>query len=122
MFRILHFLALFGYLNILCFEVRSSDIFGFLPVEASETLVEVVLEEVLDLEQHQSAEVLPTIFFDDYRTDVVLLDLIPLVLLITWLFTGLIIESKKTTSNRFYLSRSICRPGYYSFLYRYRPF
>lgn len=121
MFRLLNFLALFGYLNILCFEVRSGDVFGFFPVEAGETFVEVVLEEVLDLDQAQNA-ILPAIVFDEYRTNVVLTDLIPLVLVIACLFCRLLIESKSTVNNRYYLSRNICRPGYYRFLYRYRPF
>lgn len=107
---------------MLCFEVQSSDILWAFPVEASETLVEVVLEEVLDLEQNQSAEIFPNIIFDDYRADFPFTDIIPLILLISWLFASVIRELKTSVNNRFYLSRSLCRPGYYQFLYRYRPF
>ena len=122
MFRIVNFIALFGYLNILCFEVRSNDVLWSFPVEASETIVEVVLEEVLDLEQHHSAEILPNIIFDDYRADFPLSNLIPFVLVFCWVFSFIISELRKPLNNPFYLSRVLCRPGYYRFLYRYRPF
>ncbi|WP_156308620.1 hypothetical protein [Sphingobacterium endophyticum] len=121
MFRLLHFLALFGYLNVLCLEVKSSDLFGSSALIANETLVEVVLEEVLDLTHAEQSETLPEIIFDEYRIFSLMLGLIPLVLVFTWLLSRLsrIIPLIK---HPFYLSKTLCLPGYYQFLYRYRPF
>ncbi|MGJ1206417.1 hypothetical protein [Sphingobacterium lactis] len=121
MFRLMYFFALFGYLNILCYEVKSSDLFGFFPVESNETFVEVVLEEVLNMQHPQEGDVLPEIIFDDYRILSLFLGLIPLVLVFTWLIARLR-EQLTTIKHPLYLSKTLCLPGYYSFLYRYRPF
>ncbi|MGB7528938.1 MULTISPECIES: hypothetical protein [Sphingobacterium] len=121
MFRLLHFLALFGYLNVLCLEVKSMDLFGSANIIASETLVEVVLEEVLDLSHADHSERLPEIIFDDYRIFSLFLGLIPLVLFFAWLVSR-IYRVRSSINHPFYLSKTLCLPGYYQFLYRYRPF
>ncbi|WP_313259861.1 hypothetical protein [Sphingobacterium sp.] len=121
MFRLLHFLALFGYLNVLCLEVKSIDLFGSANVVANETLVEVVLEEVLNLTHPVNSEALPEIIFDDYRILSLFLGLIPLVFIFNWLISRLY-RVKSTLKHPFYLSKTLCLPGYYQFLYRYRPF
>lgn len=121
MFKLLHFLALFGYLNILCFEVKFNNIIDFVPVEASETLLEVVLEEVLDLEHGPADEVLPELVFDEYTIFALALGVLPVVLIFSWLLR--IHSSRiKEVKHPIYLSKTICLPGYYKFLYRYRPF
>ncbi|MFD1165831.1 hypothetical protein ACFQ2C_09475 [Sphingobacterium daejeonense] len=121
MFRLLHFLALFGYLNVLCLEVKSFDLFGSSTVVANETLVEIVLEDVLDLTHTDNSETLPKIIFDEYRIFSLILGLLPLVLVFTWLISR-ISRLITTIKHPFYLSKTICLPGYYQFLYRYRPF
>ena len=121
MFRLLHFLALFGYLNVLCLEVKSSDLFGGSTLVANETLVEVVLEEVLDLTHSENAETLPEIIFDEYRIALLILGVLPMVLVFTWLISRMS-GFRITHKHPFYLSKTLCLPGYYQFLYRYRPF
>ena len=114
-------MALFGYLNILCYEVKQADYFGLAPQASNETFVEVVLEEVLNFSHSDEPENLPDIIFDDYRIFALMLGFLPLVLLVSWLLAKvtLLINDRK---HPFYLSKTRCRPGYYHFLYRYRPF
>ncbi|MCT1525521.1 hypothetical protein [Sphingobacterium hotanense] len=121
MFRFLHFLALFGYLNILCYEVKQTDYFGLATKESNETFVEVVLEEVLNINHSELPESLPGIIFDDYRIFSLLVGFLPMVMVFTWLLSRLI-NRLKDQDHPFYLSKTLCLPGYYSFLYRYRPF
>lgn len=121
MFRLFHFLALFGYLNLLCFEVNSSCFFNSGEVKTNETFVEVLLEEVLNMKHADSDEPVPNIFFDDYRAMSLILGLLPAILIFSWLLVR-VKELIKTQDHPFYLSKTLCLPGYYSFLYRYRPF
>ncbi len=121
MFKILHFLALFGYLNILCYEVKQSDYFGLTPKVSNETLVEVVLGEVLDINHTELPESLPEIIFDEYRIFTLFIGLLPMVMFFTWLLAR-VLNPIKEQEHPFYLSKTLCLPGYYSFLYRYRPF
>lgn len=121
MLRLLHFLALFGYLNVLCYEVKYCNIVDFMPVASSETFLEVVLEEVLDFSSSGQDKSLPHIFFDDYRILFLFLGIIPVVIFFTWLLRRLF-RVVKEVSHPFYISKTLCLPGYYTFLYRYRPF
>ncbi|ERJ61033.1 hypothetical protein [Sphingobacterium paucimobilis] len=121
MLRILHFLALFGYLNVLCYEVKYCNIVDFKPVSSSETLLEVVLEEILDVTHPEQHENLPNIFFDDYRILMLILGVLPVILFFCWLVRKLFLFSKEI-DHPAYVSKTLCLPGYYTFLYRFRPF
>lgn len=121
MFRLFHFLALFGYLNILCFEVKTCDFFGSGTITTNETLVEVVLEEVLDIKHAENQEIVPSIIFDDYRTMAFFLGILPAIMVVAWLLAR-VVELLKSLDHPFYLSKTQCLPGYYNFLYRFRLF
>lgn len=121
MHRILYFLAFFGYLNVLCYEVKYCNLFDPVPVSSSETLLEVVLEDILDLDHNHENEKLPEIMFDDYRILAMFLGTLPVVLYFSWLLSRLYATSDKIKHRIYYLRRLIF-PGYYTFLYRYIPF
>ncbi|MGN5955335.1 hypothetical protein ACP6L2_12055 [Sphingobacterium lactis] len=121
MFRLFHFLALFGYLNMLCYEVNTCGFFGTPSASANETFVEVVLEEVLNLNHAESDKNIPSIVFDDYRTMGFFLGILPAIMIFAWLFSRAI-KLLNTLDHPFYFSKTQCLPGYYNFLYRYRPF
>src|SRR5690606_6429409 len=121
MWRMVHFIALISYLNILCFEVKYCNSFHFQPMAAGETLIEVVLEDMLNLEHQDGEERVPEIMFDDYRIMVLALGIIPLVFYFTWLLRRVYAANDKVKHLIYYLKRLIL-PGYYTFLYRYRLF
>lgn len=121
MFRILHFLAIFSYLNVLCFEVKCSELLGYQRVSSNETFVEVVLEEVLNFQHEDGEKNIPVIIYDEYRIFSLLLAVVPLVLIFTWLLSRFLFL-QKSVKHPVYLSKTNCLPSYYQFLYRYRPF
>lgn len=118
---LLHFLALFSYLNILCFEVKYGSILDFRPVDSNETLIEVVLEEMLDMSLTDDHESIPEIIYDEYRILVLSLGLAAVVLFFNWLTRNLLLLYN-AIKHPIYLSKTICLPGYYSFLFRYSLF
>lgn len=119
--KILYFLALFGYLNVLCYEVKYCNLLNLTPVSSSDTLLEVVLEDIFEMSHHTDKEDLPEIMFDDYRILVLLLGIIPAVLIVSWLLRKLLLSNEIIRHAIYFVRRSIL-PGYYTFLYRFRPF
>lgn len=121
MSRAVHFIALLSYLNILCFEVKYCYMQNFQAVGFGETLIEVVLEDVLDLKQHDNLESIPEIMFDEYRILTLAFGLLPLVFYFSRYFRRIISTNQQIKHIIYYIKRLIL-PGYYTFLYRYRPF
>ncbi len=119
--KVLYFLALFGYLNVLCYEVKYCTLAESIPVAASETLLEVVLDDVLHLDHNQDKEEYPVIKFDDYRILGSFFSVLPTILLVSWLLRRLYLLNDSIKHPVYYLRRLIL-PGYYTFLYRYRLF
>lgn len=121
MYKLLYFLALFGYLNVLCYEVKYYNLLESTPIASSETFLEVVLEDILSLEHNHEQEKLPEIMFDDYRILALALAVLPTVLYFSWLLRRIFAANDRIKHSIYYLRRLIF-PGYYTFLYRYRPF
>lgn len=121
MYKLLYFLAFFGYLNVLSYEVKYCNLFNLKPVAASETLLEVVLDDIFDLDHNEEKEILPEIMFDDYRILVLFLSIIPTILYFSWLLRRVYLSNDRIRHSIYYIKRLIL-PGYYTFLYRFRPF
>lgn len=121
MYRLLYFMAFFGYLNILCYEVKYCNLADPIPIASSDTLLEVVLDDILDFDHNEDKEVLPEIMFDDYRILALSLGIIPVILYFSWLLRRLPVANDKIKHTIYYIKRLIL-PDYYTFLYRYRPF
>jgi|GEM_PF-369953 len=119
--KLLYFLAFFGYLNILCYEVKYCSLLDPIPVASSDTFLEVVFEDILELEHNHDKEKFPEIMFDDYRILIMILGVIPAIIYFSWLLRRLYVVNDKISHFIYYLRRSIL-PGYYTFLYRFRPF
>ncbi|WP_231390151.1 hypothetical protein [Sphingobacterium pedocola] len=112
---------LFGYLNMLCYEVRFDDFVNLNPIEANETLLELVFEEMFDLENPDASAAIPEIIYDEYQIIQFSLGVMPAELIFGWLLCMIFLLAKTTPLfNR--KDKTQNRPGYYSFLYRYRPF
>lgn len=119
--KLFHFLALFGYLNMLCFEVRVDDLVYLTPIETNETLLELVFEGIFDVDHPEDNTVIPEIIYDEYQIFQSSIGLMPVVLIFAWLLCVVFLLSKASPrSNR--KDKTQNRPGYYTFLYRYRPF
>lgn len=122
MWRVFHFFVLLSYLNILCFDIKYCGTFNFEPVATGETLIEVVLEDFLDLQQQsENFEFIPDIMFDDYRIVSHFLAIIPLVLYFTWLLRKIFASNDKI-KHYIYFAKRLIQPDYYTFLYRFRLF
>ncbi|MEJ5055076.1 hypothetical protein [Sphingobacterium sp. MYb382] len=119
MFKLLHFLALFGYLNLLSFEVKYADVAEMTPITATDSLLEVLFEDVLNFESH--SEKLPELMFDDYSNMVKTILLIPLFFILTWLCRKLLLF-ERIIKHPVYSFNRLPQPGYYTFLYRFFPF
>lgn len=121
MYRLLYFLAFFGYLNIICYEVKYCNLLQPQPIASSDTLLEVVLDDILNLDQSDEKEKLPEFMFDDYRILVSALFFLPVILYFSWLLRRIYHLNDRISHVVYYFKRLIF-PGYYTFLYRYRPF
>ena len=121
MIRLLHVITLLSYLNILCFEVKYCYAQDLETIVVGETFIEVVLEDVLNLHHNEEAEQVPKIMYDDYRIFTLALGLIPLVLYFSWILRRIYASNEPINHIIYYFKRLIF-PGYYTFLYRYRPF
>jgi len=117
--QFLHFLALFGYLNILCFEVRYGNIIDLTPIESNETFIEIVLEKVFKFGQSEIPQHLPEIIYDEYRISDSAIGLAVVVFVVAWVCTHILLLTNSVT-HPVYSSRTKFLPGYYSFLTRYQ--
>jgi len=101
--------------------VKYCNLFAYTPVASSETFLEIVLDDFFELPHNEDKEVLPEIIFDDYRILILFFSIIPLVLYFSWLLRKLIVKNDSIRHFIYFFKRLIT-PGYYTFLYRFRPF
>ncbi len=117
--KIFHLLTLFAYLNLLTYESFSSATGQVL--HAGETIVEYFLDDVLDLEPVQTSQEEKVLLQDDYRIFSVNSQVLSIFIFVFGIvFTALCFT--KVKAHPFYRSKTLCLPGYYRFLNRFRPF
>lgn len=122
-FKLVHFFVLLCYINILAYEVggncyaenRTSILNG-------ESILEFVLDDVLDLPISESAEDVE-ILYEEYRTTQQQAHLSPAILVLLISFGFSIDPLVERIKHPIYTGkkRQII-PGYYAFLYRFKPF
>lgn len=119
--KLFHFLALFGYINILAYEASCSTVKGNSSFFDGDSFIEFVLEDVLHIpydEQVPDAEVL----FEEYRIFSSGKSLLPILFFLTTLLFSVRYYTEEKQTHPFYTNKSTCLPGYYSFLFRYKLF
>jgi hypothetical protein len=119
-FKLFHFLALFAYLNIIVYEP------GLNPGEHKpykfdgDSLIEYVLDDLLDVPLSNNLEDIE-IPNENYRPFNAGIFIMPALLFIS-IFLFREIGRLIVIDHPFYRNKSFCLPGYYSFLFRYKPF
>lgn len=117
--KFFHIIAIIAYLNLLTFDSFSSSTGKI--VQSGESIIEFVLDDLVNMEPiNQHAE--DTLLLqDDYR----ILNLNYQVPSIFVFFFAIVFTASAFLKDRkhpFYYAKTRCLPGNYSFLYRYRLF
>ena len=119
--KLFHFLALFGYLNIIAYQASCNSSESSRAVFDGDSLIEFVLNDILDVPlEKQSPD--NDVLFDEYRISHSSVSVLPVLLFLVSFFFGQRFEIVKKLSHPIYQAKSNCLPGYYSFLFRYKPF
>ena len=120
-FKLIHCLVLFSYLNILTYEVGiNREPMPQALILNGESLLEFVLDDVLDIPIDSEGEDVE-IIYDDYRTTSIQYQIIPiLIFLLGCIFA--VALSAKPNAHPYYSGNRQIAPGYYTFLYRYSLF
>jgi hypothetical protein len=119
--KLFYFLALFGYLNIIAYQASCNSVENKHAIFDGDSLIEFVLNDLLDIplkKQSPDAEV----SFKKYSISYWVIFLLPIIILLTTYFFGQRFVVVKKLSHPIYKAKSLCLPGYYSFLFRYKPF
>lgn len=119
LFKFFHFLGLFAYLNIIVYEagfnVLSKD-----TMLDGHSLVEYVIDDLLDLpKSHVQDLKIPN---EDYRLAKAATPALGVIAFFLCFFLYKQFLRVEVTEHPFYKARSFCLPGYYSFLFRLKPF
>ncbi len=122
-FKLVHFFVLLCYINILAYEVGgNSYVENRTSILNGESILEFVLDDVLDLPISKSASDVE-ILYEEYRTTQQQAYLLPAILVVLFSFGLAIAPIVERIKHPLYTGkkRQII-PGYYAFLYRYKPF
>lgn len=117
--KFFHYLWLFAYLNVIVYEAAfiAAD---KQPMLEGNALVENVIGNIIDIPEVTGQEV--TVPNEEYRFLKRSNHMITAIVLVLCFFLGRRLFSAKITEHPFYKTKSFCLPGYYSFLFRFKPF
>lgn len=119
--KLFHFLALFGYLNILVYEANHQSIHTNQAFFNGDTLIEFVLDDLLNIPLKEHAQDID-VPFDEYRIFSSGAYILPILFFLTAFLFSVRFYTYIRTYHPYYGNKSNCLPGYYSFLFRYKPF
>ncbi len=130
LFKALNIFVLIGFLNMItyfpCYVSESwpppivDVIENGIDEDGSDTLLDILLDDVLDIPV-SGDDVAPDIFYDDFSFFALIFSLSAKVLDLFLLTVKPLISSLMSRENSF-LSAVRPIPGYYNFLFRYKPF
>ncbi|WP_437919174.1 hypothetical protein [Sphingobacterium sp. LRF_L2] len=120
--KLVHYLVLLCYVNILAYEGGADYYLADNSYLLNgESILEFVLDDVLDIPIDEEAESIE-LRYDEYRAMPYQYYLMPLfVLAVAFLFHLTVVEQRKKHPVYDAKKRQII-PGYYTFLYRLKPF
>ncbi|QBQ42396.1 hypothetical protein [Sphingobacterium psychroaquaticum] len=118
--KLIHFFVLLCYVNILAYEVgvNAHTHEGILN---GESILEFVLDDVLDIPISKTSEDV-TIPYDEYRSMSHQSYLIPLFVFLITISFAIASVMEQPKHPKYDGKKRQIFPGYYAFLYRYKPF
>jgi len=119
--KLFHFLALFSYLNILAYEASNHSMNNNHTFFNGDSFIEFVLDDLLDIPFNEHAPDVE-VPFDEYRIFNSGVHIMPVLLFLAAFFFGKRFFTYIRTYHPFYNNKSNCLPGYYLFLFRFKPF
>ena len=119
LFKLFHFIGLFAYLNIIVYEAGFNAVSKDTMLDGH-SIVEYVVDELLNLPKTNVQDIkVPNEEYRSVKAATPVSSVIAFVLCF-FLFRQFVIT--KVANHPFYRARSFCLPGYYSFLFRLKPF
>ncbi|MEJ5960817.1 hypothetical protein [Pedobacter immunditicola] len=116
--KLFHFLGLFAYLNIIVYEAGTNTVNKYTMLDGG-SLVEYFVDDLLDLPINEAEDL--EIQNEDYRRFQTGSHLITATILFCFFLPRRILRTP-VIAHPFYRTKSFCLPGYYSFLFRFKPF
>lgn len=121
MTKILSFLTLLTYINTITYLNSHGGYVIENPTDESETLIEYMLEDILHIPvQHASED--PDVQHDEYRCSSLSSALLPLKTKETSSSNLIPIYQLANDGTHSFDTKIICQPGYYTYLFRLKPF
>lgn len=119
--KLLHFLSLFAYLNMAVYEAGASSASEKQYIFAGDSIIEFFLDDIMDIPMnHQGNDIeIPNEKYRFFQAGNII---IPIVFFFVLIFIFQRIGRAIKISHPLYQARSFCLPGYYSYLFRLKPF
>jgi len=119
--KLFHFLSLFAYLNIIVYEAGASPSVDKQYIFAGDSIIEFFLDDVMDIPMKSQGNDLE-IPNEEYRVLQSGNFVAPIIFFFFLILAFSRICRAIITSHSFYQNKSFCLPGYYSYLFRLKPF
>ena len=117
LFKFFYFLGLFAYLNIIVYEAGTNSVNKHTVLDG-DSLVEYVIDDLLDLPKSNVDDI--EIQNEKYSLFNTGNYIVTAAVLICFFLYRQILPT--LTEHPLYKTKSFCLPGYYSFLFRLKPF
>jgi hypothetical protein len=119
LFKFLHIIGLFAYLNIIVYEAGFNALSKDTVLDGH-SLVEYVIDDLLDLAKTNVQDLkIPN---EEYRLAKAATPIISAIAFFLCFFLYRQVLRTRVVDHPSYKARSLCLPGYYSFLFRLKPF
>jgi len=119
--KLFHFLSLFAYLNITVYEAGAGSASEKQYMFAGDSIIEFLLDDVMDIpmKHHGNDIEIPNEKYRIFQTGTFVA---PILLFFLLIFIFKAIGRTIKVSHPLYQNKSFCLPGYYSYLFRLKPF
>lgn len=119
LFKFFHIVGLFAYLNIIVYEAGFNALSKDTTLDGH-SLVEYVIDDLLDLPKTNIEDLrIPN---EEYRVVKAATPALAAIAFFLCFFLYRQLISTRVVEHPSYKARSLCLPGYYSFLFRLKPF